>query len=59
MSELPPRIMRSRLQLMLNHPYLAAALARLPVVNAAELGWCETMATDGYHIFVNPDSRSG
>jgi predicted metal-dependent peptidase len=59
MSELPPRILRSRLQLMLAHPYLAAALARLPVVNAAELGWCQTMATDGYHIFVNPDWCSG
>src|SRR5262249_45800459 len=32
-----------------------AALARLPVVNAAELGWCRTMATDGFYIYVNPE----
>ncbi|MCI0458308.1 MAG: VWA-like domain-containing protein [Gemmataceae bacterium] len=51
---LPPRVLRARMQLMLSHPYLASALARLPVVNAAGLGWCETMATDGYYIYVNP-----
>jgi predicted metal-dependent peptidase len=50
---LPPKVLRARLQLMLRHPYLAAALARLPVVNADELGWCETMATDGYTIYFN------
>jgi predicted metal-dependent peptidase len=43
------------MQLMLSHPYLASALARLPVVNAAGLGWCDTMATDGHYIYVNPD----
>src|SRR5262249_19889013 len=52
--ELTPRILRARMQLMLVHPYLAAALARLPVVNAAGLEWCDTMATDGYYIYVNP-----
>jgi predicted metal-dependent peptidase len=51
---LPPRVLKARLQLMLVHPYLASALARLPVVNAADLGWCRTMATDGYYIYVNP-----
>ena len=51
---LPPRVLRARLGLMLGHPYLAAALARLPVVNAAGFGWCDTMATDGYYIYVNP-----
>ena len=53
-SEFPPAFMRSRLQLMLNHPYLANAVARLPVVNAHKMDWCETMATDGYYIYVNP-----
>ena len=43
MSALPPRVLRARMQLMLGHPYLAGALARLPVVNAAALGWCATM----------------
>jgi predicted metal-dependent peptidase len=59
MSDLPPRILRARMQLMLAHPYLACALARLPVVNAAELGWCRTMATDGYYIYVNPSFCDG
>jgi len=52
--DLTPRILRARMQLMLLHPYLAAALARLPVVNATSLGWCETMVTDGYYIYVSP-----
>lgn len=47
--------MRSRLQLMLRHPYLANAVARLPVVNASDMEWCDSMATDGYYIYVNPD----
>ena len=40
---------------MLRHPYLASAVARLPVINARDMGWCETMATDGYYIYVNPE----
>jgi len=40
---------------MLRHPYLASAVARLPVVNARDMDWCDTMATDGYYIYVNPD----
>jgi predicted metal-dependent peptidase len=40
---------------MLAHPYLACALARLPVVDAGDRGWCPTMATDGYYIYVNPE----
>jgi PAS domain-containing protein len=51
---LPAPVLRARLRLMLAHPYLAAALARLPLVNAAELPWCNTMATDGYYVYVNP-----
>ncbi len=54
MLEFPPGFMRSRLQLMLRHPYLANAVARLPIVNASDMEWCETMATDGYYIYVNP-----
>jgi predicted metal-dependent peptidase len=46
--------MQARVQLMLGEPYLASAIARLPVVNADGLGWCDTMATDGYYIYVNP-----
>jgi predicted metal-dependent peptidase len=54
-AELPPRVQRARVRLMLDQPYLAAALARLPTVNAGRLDWCDTMATDGYYIYVNPD----
>lgn len=49
---LSPHITRARLQLMLRHPYLAAAVARLPLVVADHLDWCDTMATDGYYIYV-------
>ena len=55
MSEsLPPKISRARIQLMLDHPYLASAAARLPIRMVADRAWCPTMATDGYHIFINP-----
>ena len=53
MYELPQRVIRARLQLMLREPYLAAAVARLPMVDATELAWCRTMATDGYYIYIN------
>jgi hypothetical protein len=54
MAALPPRVQRARIRLMLDQPYLAAATARLPLVDASATAWCATMATDGYHIFVNP-----
>jgi predicted metal-dependent peptidase len=43
----------ARLRLMLDEPYLASALARLPFIDAGEAAWVPTMATDGYHIFYN------
>ncbi len=45
------RLTISRLRLMLDEPYLASALARLPFVDATTVDWCDTMATDGFHIF--------
>lgn len=54
MREFPQRVLRARLQLMLAHPYLASAVARLPVIDASDMAWCKTMATDGYNVFVNP-----
>jgi predicted metal-dependent peptidase len=55
MSEtLPQPILQARIRLMLQEPYLASASARFPLINAAESEWCETMATDGYYIYVNP-----
>ncbi len=50
---LPSALMRVRLQLMLRHPYLAAAIARFPLHEASDQHWCQTAATDGYNIFVN------
>jgi predicted metal-dependent peptidase len=41
------------MRLMLDFPYLARAVARLPMVDVTRIGWCPTMATDGYNIFVN------
>ena len=39
---------------MLDHPFLAGAIARLPLRLARpEETWCATAATDGYHIVVN------
>lgn len=53
-ASLPSALQRARIGLMLDQPFLASAVARLPLVNAAGLDWCETMATDGYYIYVNP-----
>lgn len=55
MSEaLPQPILQARIRLMLQEPYLASAIARFPLINAIDSDWCETMATDGYYIYVNP-----
>ncbi len=53
MSGLSPHLQRARIRLMLDEPYLAAAVARLPPVDAGDRDWCMTMATDGYQIYVN------
>ena len=55
MDTLPREILQARVKLMLGEPYLASAIARFPVVNAVDMPWCKTMATDGYYIYVNPD----
>jgi hypothetical protein len=47
------RVKRGQLQLMLQQPFLASAVARLPMSDETDSGWCPTAATDGYHIFVN------
>ena len=54
MEKIPPNISRIQLQLMLNQPYLASAVARLPLIPVNNSDHVPTMATDGYHIFVNP-----
>ena len=54
MTDLPREILQARVKLMLGEPYLASAIARFPVVNAYDMDWCDTMATDGYYIYVDP-----
>ena len=54
MENIPSNISRIQLQLMLNQPYLASAVARLPLIPVNNSDHVPTMATDGYHIFVNP-----
>jgi predicted metal-dependent peptidase len=51
MTALPERMRRARLQLMLRHPFLAGATARLPLIEIEAGGWCETAATDGLRIY--------
>lgn len=53
MIEVSDKVSRSRLQLMLRHPFLAGAVARLPMKEAIDMPWCTTMATDGYNIYWN------
>ena len=53
MTEVSNKVSRSRLQLMLRHPFLAGAVARLPMKEAIDMPWCRTMATDGYNIYWN------
>lgn len=55
--ELPILISRARIQLMLQHNYLASATARLKFRMIDEL-WCQTMATDGFNIFINEEFAS-
>jgi predicted metal-dependent peptidase len=49
---LPMEVSRARIQLMLRYTYLASATARLRFVMSTD-GWCHTMATDGYNIFIS------
>jgi predicted metal-dependent peptidase len=56
---IPPAVQRARLQLMLNEPFLASAVARYPLVVADEYGWCQTCATDGYFIYINREFCGG
>lgn len=52
--ELSSRVTRARIRLALRQPFLASALMRLPIVSVGPMSWCPTMATDGFHIFYNP-----
>lgn len=52
---------QARIKLMLDEPYLASAIARFPLIDAKAEGhtWCDTMAVDGFYIYVNPDFCEG
>ena len=58
-TNLNDRLVRARVRLALAHPFLATALMRLPLCEVVGQGWCATAATDGYHIFYNPDWIAG
>lgn len=51
MSDIEERILRARLRLMLMHPFLSSAVARLPLMELDVDSPWETAATDGYNIF--------
>ena len=56
MSDVPSRLLKARLKLMLDEPYLASAIARLPFVDASDKSWCDLIATDGYYIYYSPEA---
>jgi predicted metal-dependent peptidase len=51
--EVENKILKARIALALRQPFLASAIMRLPIKDATLYTWCQTMATDGYHIFYN------
>ena len=55
MSDVTSRLLKARLRLMLDEPYLASAIARLSFVDASEKSWCDLIATDGYYIYYNAE----
>lgn len=54
LQELNERVLRARIRLSMQQPFLASAVMRLPVRPVKGASWCRTAATDGYHIFYNP-----
>ena len=54
MNPVHPEMLKSRLGLMLEHPFIASAIARLEFHEALP-SFCTTMATDGYYIWYNLD----
>ena len=51
MSDVEHRILRARLQIMLAHPFLSSAVARLPLCELDANSPWQTAATDGYYIY--------
>ena len=59
LDDVAQRVLRARIRLSMQQPFLASALMRLPVRPVIDAPWCRTAATDGYHIFYNPQWISG
>jgi predicted metal-dependent peptidase len=55
MAAIEARVLSARIRLALAHPFLAHPVMRLPLRPVRLADWCPTAATDGYHIFFNPD----
>jgi len=49
------QLQKTRIGLALSHPFLATPILRLPFKEVRGQSWCPTMATDGYHVFFNPE----
>jgi predicted metal-dependent peptidase len=49
------QLQKNRIGLALSHPFLATPILRLPFKEVRGQSWCPTMATDGYHVFFNPE----
>jgi predicted metal-dependent peptidase len=58
-AQVASRLLRARIRLALSQPFLATALMRLPFREVVDSSWCQTMATDGYHIFFNAAWTAG
>ena len=54
-ADLPDSVVKGRIDLMLEQPYLSSAVARYPLIDATQSDWCHTLATDGYNIFINTE----
>jgi predicted metal-dependent peptidase len=48
-------ILQARFALLLNHPWLATALLRLPLVEVTDARLVPTLATDGHAVFYHPE----
>lgn len=54
-AEVQAKVLKARIALSLRQPFLASSIMRLPIRDATAYPWCQTMSTDGYHIFYNAD----
>ena len=53
------KMLKARVALLLDHPWLATALLRLPLVKVTGFSMITTLATDGFVIYYCPEFCSG